>query len=75
MFIASIAMLIYVLIRFFSNQTIVGWSSLIGSVWGIGSLILIAIGIIGEYIGKIYLETKQRPRFIVDSIIHSNNPD
>ena len=75
MFIASIAMLIYVLIRFFSNQTIVGWSSLIVSVCGIGSLILIAIGIIGEYIGKIYLETKQRPRFIVDSIIHSNNPD
>ena len=75
MFIASIAMLIYVLIRFFSNQTIVGWSNLIVSVWEIRSLILIAIGIIGEYIGKIYLETKQRPRFIVDSIIHSNNPN
>lgn len=74
-FIASISMLIYVLIKFFTNQTTSGWSSLIVSVWGIGSLILISIGIIGEYIGKIYLETKHRPRFIVDSILHTGNSD
>jgi len=39
------------------------------SVWAIGSLQLMAIGIIGEYIGKIYLESKARPRYIVESVV------
>jgi len=62
-------MLVYSLIRHAIGATIVGWSSLMISVWMIGGLILIGIGIIGEYIGKIYLETKARPRYIIEKEI------
>lgn len=65
----SIAMLIYFLIRHFTGATIAGWTSTIVSIWAIGGLQLLAIGIIGEYIGKIYLETKNRPKFIIDKYL------
>jgi glycosyltransferase involved in cell wall biosynthesis len=68
-FCASIAMIIYFLTRHFSGNTITGWSSMIVSLWGIGGLILFAIGIVGEYIGKIYLEVNQRPRYTVEKIL------
>lgn len=42
------------------------------SVWGIGGLILLSLGVVGEYIGKIYLETKARPRFIVEEFLHED---
>ncbi|MBO5564853.1 MAG: glycosyltransferase family 2 protein [Lachnospiraceae bacterium] len=64
-FLMSIVMLIYSLVRHFTGATITGWSSLMVSLWAIGGLILLSLGIIGEYIGKIYLETKERPRFLV----------
>lgn len=56
----------YFLLLKFSGKTTTGWTSMITSIWLIGGLQLIAIGFIGEYIGKIYKETKRRPRFIVD---------
>ena len=62
--------MIYSLIMHFNGYTVTGWSSLMMSIWLLGGLILIAIGIVGEYIGKIYLETKERPRFIVDEFIN-----
>ncbi len=65
-FLVSLAMLIYVLIRHFLGYTVVGWTFLAVSVWGIGGLQLLGIGIVGEYVGKIYLETKRRPRYHVD---------
>lgn len=65
----SIAMLIYFLIRHFTGATIAGWTSTIVSIWAIGGLQLLAIGIIGEYIGKIYLESKHRPKFIIDKYL------
>lgn len=68
-FLISIMMLVYTLIRHFSGQTIIGWSSVMTSVWAIGGLQLFSIGIIGEYIGKIYLETKARPRYIIDEYL------
>lgn len=68
-FFISIIMLIYTLIRHFSGQTIIGWSSVMTSVWAIGGLQLLSIGIIGEYIGKIYLETKARPRYIIEEYL------
>lgn len=68
-FLISIIMLIYTLIRHFSGQTIIGWSSVMTSVWAIGGLQLLSIGIIGEYIGKIYLETKLRPRYIIEEYL------
>ncbi|WP_423799444.1 glycosyltransferase [Neobacillus sp. SAB-20_R2A] len=56
----------YFLALKFLGNTETGWTSLITSIWLIGGLQLIAIGLIGEYIGKIYKETKQRPKYIVD---------
>lgn len=68
-FIISIIMLIYSLISHFIGNTTLGWTSLIVSIWALGGLQLLAIGVIGEYLGKIYLETKHRPRFIVEKFI------
>ncbi len=64
-FFISIIMLIYIICRFFMGQTVTGWASVATSVWAIGGLLLLSIGIVGEYIGKIYLETKGRPRYLV----------
>ena len=61
----SIAIMIYSLIRKIMGNTVDGWTFLSISIWFIGGLQMISIGIIGEYIGKIYSETKARPRFIV----------
>ena len=68
-FAVSIVMLIYSLVSFIVNVTVPGWTSILFSVWALGGLQLLAIGIIGEYIGKIYLETKQRPKFIIDKYL------
>ncbi|MED3563225.1 glycosyltransferase family 2 protein [Bacillus xiapuensis] len=56
----------YFLTLKFLGYTQSGWTSLITSIWLIGGLQLIAIGLIGEYVGKIYKESKQRPKYIVD---------
>lgn len=69
-FTISIIMLIYFLVRHFMGETVQGWTSIVVSVWAIGGLQLLAIGIIGEYIGKIYLETKERPKFIIDKYLN-----
>ena len=53
----------YVMYSHFFRETISGWASIMLSVWFLGSLILIAIGIVGEYIGKIFTEVKGRPRY------------
>lgn len=63
--IIDIIVAIYVLISFFAHSTILGWSSLMLSVWFLGSLILMGIGIVGEYIGKIFIEVKNRPRYAI----------
>jgi len=57
---------VYFLTLKFFGETETGWTSLITSIWLIGGLQLIAIGLIGEYIGKIYKESKRRPKYIVD---------
>lgn len=54
---------IYVLIRHFSGETIEGWTSLILSIWFCTGILLMGLGIIGEYVGKIYIEVKRRPRY------------
>lgn len=63
--ILSLGMFIYSIYRLVTGEVVSGWTSIIVSLWAIGGLILISIGIVGEYIGKIYMETKQRPRFII----------
>ena len=68
-FFLSFVMLIYTVSRFLAGETVSGWSSLIISIWSLGGLQLLGIGIIGEYIGKIYLETKARPKYIIKEFL------
>ena len=70
LFIASIIILVYYIVGYFNGGTIPGWATLVVSIWALGGLQLLAIGVIGEYIGKIYLESKGRPRFIVDQYLN-----
>ena len=72
-FCVSIGMLIYSIIRHFMGHTIAGWASLAVSIWALGGIQLLAIGVIGEYIGKIYLESKQRPRFLISDYLNDDN--
>lgn len=65
-FFISLFFALYFLCLKFLGNTELGWTSLITSIWLIGGLQLIAIGLIGEYIGKIYKESKRRPKYIVD---------
>ncbi|MCQ6278932.1 glycosyltransferase family 2 protein [Bacillus sp. EB600] len=65
-FFASLLFGVYFLTLKYSGETQTGWTSLIISIWLIGGLQLIAIGLIGEYIGKIYKESKQRPKYTID---------
>ena len=58
--------MVYSLIQKILGNTVTGWTFLSISIWFIGGLQMISIGIIGEYIGKMYNETKQRPRFIIE---------
>jgi glycosyltransferase involved in cell wall biosynthesis len=60
---------IYVLISYFEHVTTSGWPSLMLSVWLLGSLILMSIGIVGEYIGRIFTEVKHRPRYFIDKTL------
>ena len=68
-FAVSILMLLYFLVVHFMGRTVHGWTSTIVSIWAIGGLQLLAIGIVGEYIGKIYLETKARPKYIIETVL------
>ena len=72
-FFISILMLIYSIVRWAHGETVLGWASVICSVWAIGGLILLSLGVIGEYIGKIYLETKGRPRFLFREVLEDGH--
>lgn len=63
----DIIVAIWALGAYISGHAVSGWTSLILSLWFLGSLILISIGVLGVYIGKIYIETKQRPRYAVET--------
>lgn len=65
-FLISIVAIVYCLVRHAMGATIDGWTSTAISVWAIGGLQLLAIGVIGEYVGKVYLETKHRPKYIIE---------
>lgn len=66
----SILMLIWSVVGFFRGTTVPGWASIMVSIWGIGGILILSIGVVGEYIGKIYMETKARPRYIVESFLN-----
>ncbi len=61
--------LIYILIEKITGHTVSGWTSIIVSIWLLGGIQLLSIGLIGEYIGNIYKEVKQRPKYIIESFI------
>lgn len=60
---------IYILARYLTGHTVAGWASIVTSVWAIGGLTLLSLGVIGEYVGKIYLEVKQRPRYLIEKYL------
>ena len=68
---ASLLAAVYALISYFAGSVVPGWTSLILSVWLLGGLQLIAIGLVGMYIGKIYMEVKERPRYNIEKVLES----
>lgn len=67
--ICSIIAFIYSIVMKLLGNTVVGWTFIVCSIWLIGGIQMLSLGIIGEYIGKIYNETKKRPRYIIESIL------
>ncbi|MEM1485107.1 glycosyltransferase family 2 protein [Oscillospiraceae bacterium PP1C4] len=67
---ASMLALIWLLITRLFGHTVQGWTTLMGSIWALGGIQLLCLGIIGEYVGKLYKEVKHRPRFIIDSFLN-----
>ena len=68
-FAGSLIMLIYSVVQHFLGNTVSGWTSTIVSIWAIGGLQILSIGVIGEYIGKIYMETKARPKYFIETFL------
>ncbi len=67
-FLVSIFMLCYCIVQRVSGNAVSGWASLGVSIWAIGGLQMLMLGVVGEYIGKIYLEVKHRPKYIIESL-------
>ena len=67
--VVGLGMFIYVIVSWASNNVVSGWGSIMCSLWLIGGLLMLSMGIVGEYVGKIYLETKHRPRYIISDEI------
>ncbi len=74
-FLVSLIMLIYALIAWIGGRAVTGWTSTLASIWLIGGIQLLSLGVIGEYIGKIYNESKHRPRFIIDRDLNAEGRD
>lgn len=66
----SIIFLIWSIVVKLTGNSVDGWSSIMASIWFMGGLQLLCIGLIGEYVGKIYMETKRRPRYIIEQFLH-----
>lgn len=66
----ALVAIIYAISEFIIGDVIPGWTSLLVSVWFIGGAILTAVGVIGEYVGKIYKEVKRRPRYLIEKEVN-----
>lgn len=64
----ALAVAVYALVQKFMGNANAGWTSLMISIWLLGGMILLSLGLIGEYIGKIYKEVKHRPRYIIEEV-------
>ena len=71
--IVAFAVLIWILWSYFTNDVVRGWSSLMLSVWFCSGCVLTALGIVGEYVSKIYVESKERPRYNIEQLLLENN--
>lgn len=65
----SLVMIIYCIVSKATGHAVAGWASIGASVWALGGMQLFMLGVIGEYIGKIYVETKHRPKYIISSVV------
>ena len=74
-FLVSLVMIVYNLVRWAMGDTVTGWASLACSLWALGGLIMLALGVVGEYIGKIYMETKDRPRFLIAQVLEDRDEE
>ena len=74
-FCLSLIALLWALIAKLSGHSVGGWTSLMCSIWMIGGIQLLSLGVIGEYIGKIYSETKRRPRFIIERVLNKTEEE
>lgn len=71
-FAGSILALFYILILKLTGHTVTGWTTLMGSIWALGGIQILSLGVVGEYIGRIYKQVKNRPRFIIETTIISD---
>ena len=74
-FALSLIMLLWTLVKWIAGATVSGWASLMCSIWMIGGIQLLALGVIGEYMGKVYSEAKARPRFIIERVLNDKDND
>lgn len=72
-FALSIIMFIYAIVVFIKNGTVPGWTSIVAPIWLLGGIQLLALGVVGEYVGRIYLEAKHRPKYEIESKILHND--
>ena len=72
-FVLSLLMLLYCLIVKILGKTVEGWTFIVGSIWLVSGIQMLSIGIIGEYVGKIYSEAKRRPRYIIAENLEEKN--
>ena len=63
----SVLGLIYALISYFTNNAVAGWTAIVSSIWLLGGIQLLCVGMVGTYVGKIYSEVKARPRFRIET--------
>ncbi|MBU3107426.1 glycosyltransferase family 2 protein [Clostridium gasigenes] len=69
MFFSSLTALAYFLLTWINGYTVQGWTTVVASIWMLGGIQLLCLGVIGEYVGKIYIEVKSRPKYIIDQFI------
>lgn len=65
----SVAAIVYALVVWIRGETVSGWTSLFASVWFLGGVQLLSIGIVGQYVGKTYIESKKRPLYNIESFL------
>lgn len=71
----SIVMAVYAFVSYFTGNVEAGWTSLMLSIWFIGGVQLLSVGLIGKYIGKIYTEVKHRPRYNIESVLDKEDKE